>query len=76
MREANDCEIHFPSMKSMSIENLLKAMAEKYLPNGKELKIKTIGLQPGENFHERILEEGPDSNEVEEFTIGEIKELI
>ena len=76
MRDATDCKIHFPSMKSMSIENLLKAMAEKYLPEGKELKIKTIGLQPGENFHERILEEGPDSNEVDEFTIEEIKELI
>ena len=76
MRDATDCEIHFPSMKSMSIENLLKAMAEKYLPSGEELKIKSIGLQPGENLHERILEEGPDSNEVEEFTIDEIKELI
>ena len=76
MRDATDCEIHFPSMKSMSIENLLKAMAQKYLPEGKELQIKTIGLQPGENFHEKILEEGPASNEVEEFTIEEIKELI
>ena len=76
MRDATDCEIHFPSMKSMSIENLLEAMAEKYLPDGKELQIKTIGLQPGENLHERILEKGPDSNEVDEFTIEEIKELI
>tara|TARA_R100000008_G_scaffold42696_1_gene24637 strand:+ start:427 stop:1287 length:861 start_codon:yes stop_codon:yes gene_type:complete len=76
MRDANDCEIHFPSMKSMSIENLLKAMAEKYLPEGEELQIKTIGLQPGENFHEKILEVGPASNEVDEFTIEEIKELI
>ena len=55
MRDATDCEIHFPSMKSMSIENLLKAMAEKYLPDDSELVIKTIGLQPGENFHEKIL---------------------
>ncbi len=76
MRDATDCEVHFPNMKSMSIDNLLKAMAEKYLPNGEELKIKSIGLQPGENLHERILEEGPDSNEVKEFTIEEIKELI
>jgi len=51
-------------------------MAEKYLPEGKELKVKTIGLQQGENLHERILEEGPYSNEVDEFTIDEIKELI
>jgi len=76
MRDATDCEIHFPNMKSMSIDNLLKAMAQKYLPSDRELKIKSIGLQPGENLHERILEEGPDSNDVDEFTIEEIKELI
>jgi UDP-N-acetylglucosamine 4,6-dehydratase/UDP-glucose 4-epimerase len=76
MRDAIDSQPHFPSMKSMSIENLLKAMAEKYLPDGEGLQIKTIGLQPGENFHEKILEQGPASNEVDEFTIDEIKELI
>ena len=76
MKDAVDCQPHFPSMKSMNIENLLKAMAEKYLPSGEELRIKTIGLQPGENLHEKILEQGPASNEVEEFTIEEIKELI
>ena len=76
MKDSTDCEIHFPSMKSMSIDNLLKAMAQKYLPSDRELKIKSIGLQPGENLHERILEEGPDSNDVDEFTIEEIKELI
>jgi FlaA1/EpsC-like NDP-sugar epimerase len=63
-------------MKSMRIDNLLKAMAEKYLPEGKELRVKEIGLQVGENLHEKILEEGPYSNEVEEFSIEEIKELI
>ena len=76
MENATDSSVHFPSMKSMRIDNLLKAMAEKYLPEGKELKVKTIGLQQGENLHERILEEGPYSNEVDEFTIDEIKELI
>ena len=76
MRDAIDSQPHFPSMKSMSIENLLKAMAEKYLPDGEGVQIKTIGLQPGENFHEKILEAGPASNEVDEFTIEEIKELI
>jgi UDP-N-acetylglucosamine 4,6-dehydratase/UDP-glucose 4-epimerase len=76
MRDAIDSQPHFPSMKSMSIENLLKAMAEKYLPDGDGLQIKTIGLQPGENFHERILEDGKYSNEVEQFTVEEIEELI
>ncbi len=76
MKDATSSEIHFPSMKSMRIDNLLEAMAQKYLPKDKELKIKSIGLQPGENLHEKILEIGPASNEVEEFTIEEIKELI
>lgn len=76
MRDAIDSKPHFPQMKSMTIDNLLQAMAQKYLPSGQELKIKTIGLQLGENLHEKILEEGPASNEVEEFTIEEIKELI
>ena len=58
MENATDSSVHFPSMKSMRIDNLLKAMAEKYLPEGQELKVKTIGLQQGENLHERILEEG------------------
>ena len=63
-------------MKSMSINNLLKAMAQKYLPEGEELKIKYIGLQPGENMHEIITEEGFSSEHAERFTIEEILELI
>jgi len=76
MENAVDSKVHFPSMKSMKIGNLLKAMSEKYLPKDKELKVKEIGLQVGENLHEKILEQGPYSNEVDEFTIEEIKELI
>jgi UDP-N-acetylglucosamine 4,6-dehydratase/UDP-glucose 4-epimerase len=64
-----------PSMKSMSIDNLLKAMVLKY-SNGKDIKIKKIGLQPGENLHEKVLEEGPYSSESEQFTIDEIVKLI
>ena len=55
---------------------MLEAMSQKYLPENGTLKIKTIGLQPGENLHEKVMEEGPYSNEVEHFTIDEIKELI
>jgi UDP-N-acetylglucosamine 4,6-dehydratase/5-epimerase len=65
-----------PKMKSMKIGDLLTAMSRKYLPAGCTLDIKQIGLQPGENLHEKILEEGPASNEVEFFTIDEIQELI
>ena len=73
---AKDCSPYVPAMKAMSIGSLLPAMANKYLPEGSTLKIKTIGLQPGENLHEKILEEGPYSNEVEFFTIEEIMEKI
>ena len=76
MENATNSQFHFPSMKSMSMGNLLDAMAEKYLPEGKELKVKTIGLQVGENLHEKISEDGLYSNEAEQFTIEEIKELI
>jgi len=76
MENATNCSPYLPEMKSMSIGNLLEAMASKYLPEGVELKIKSIGLQAGENLHERIIEDGPASNEVQEFTVDEIKELI
>jgi len=56
--------------------DLLNAMAKKYLPEGKELKVKTIGLQRGENLHEKISEDGLYSNEAEQFSIEEIRELI
>jgi UDP-N-acetylglucosamine 4,6-dehydratase len=76
LENAEDSKPYVPGMKAMSIESLLEAMAQKYLPEGKEKSIKVIGLQPGENLHEKILEQGPASNEVEQYTIEEIKELI
>ena len=60
----------------MKMGDLLQAMAKKYLPKNKTLSVKHIGLQPGENLHEKILEEGPASNEVENFSIEEIMEVI
>ena len=63
-------------MRSMTIGDLLTAMSTKYLPEGCTLDIKQIGLQPGENLHEKIMEEGPASNEVEHFSIDEIMEII
>tara|TARA_B100000131_G_scaffold82758_1_gene79752 strand:- start:156 stop:1016 length:861 start_codon:yes stop_codon:yes gene_type:complete len=76
MSEATDSYPFVPEMKSMSVRDLLTAMSEKYLLEGAELKIKEIGLQPGENLHEKILEDGKYSDEVERFTIDEIKEMI
>lgn len=64
-----------PSMKSIKIEDLLRAMYIKY-GEGNYIEPKIIGLQSGENMHERIIENGPYSNEVEKFSIQEITELI
>ena len=63
-------------LKSTSIGNLLQAMANKYLPKGKELKVKEIGLQPNENLHERIVDGGIMSNEMEQYTIEELEKMI
>ena len=77
MENAIDSTPYCPNMKSMSIKSLLGAMVEKYgNSNWDSYPIKIIGLQPGENLHEKVLDEGPFSNEVEQFTIEEIKELI
>ena len=75
LENSHGTEPYCPNMKSMSIQNLLQAMKEKY-GKGKEISIKTIGLQPGENLHEKVLDEGPYSNEVEQFTVDSIKRLI
>ena len=76
MQNSSNTKAYCPDMKSMKIFDMLEAMSQKYLPENGTLKIKTIGLQPGENLHEKVMEEGPYSNEVEHFTIDEIKELI
>ena len=76
LENATDTTPYCPDMKSMKVGDMLRAMANKYLPEGGELKIKTIGIQKGENLHEKILEEGPYSNEVELYTIPEIEKLV
>jgi len=76
LENAKDSKPYVPSMKAMSIENLLDAMYEKYLPEGGEKKIKVIGLQPGENLHEKILEDGEDSSQADQYTVEEIIPLI
>jgi UDP-N-acetylglucosamine 4,6-dehydratase/UDP-glucose 4-epimerase len=76
LENSQDSKPYVPEMKSMSVGDLLEAMIRKYLPDGNTAKIKTIGLQPGENLHEIILEEGPSSSEVDRFTVEEILKLI
>ena len=76
LETAETYEPHITKMKSMEMGDLLKAMANKYLPEGQELKVQEIGLQPGENKHEIITSEGLDSSKSERFTVDEIMEVI
>jgi len=75
-----DCEAnaknsspYCPQMKAISIANLLEAMQIKY---GKAKKITYIGLQAGENLHEKVMENGLTSEEAEQYSIDEILKMI
>lgn len=67
---------YVPNMKSMSIGNLLSAMITKYSPKDSIITINRIGLQKGENKHEKMDQNGLYSNEVEQYTIEEILKKI
>lgn len=73
---AKDSTPFVPEMKGMSLRNLLIAMEEKYASFGVRPSWNIIGLQPGENLHEKIVSDGPDSSQVQQYEIDEIKLLI
>ena len=75
LENATDAAPYCPDMKSMTMGDLLEAMIQKYSPGGRP-NVKVIGLQEGENLHEKILAEGPSSADTAKFTIEEIKKLI
>lgn len=77
LEKAGDSKPWIPKMKAMSMGDLLLAMYQKYgsYTSGPLIKTKVIGLQPGENLHE-TMDGKIYSNEVEQFTIEEIKEKI
>lgn len=74
LENAKNTDPWCPNMKSVKIKDLLDAMYCKYGVGNKKMKV--IGLQKGENFHEKILEDGLYSNEVEQFTIDELIDMI
>ena len=76
LENSTDSTPYFENIKSTSMGNLLEAMSNKYLPEGSELSVKEIGLQPNENLHERIVEGGPYTNEIEQYTVEELEEMI
>jgi FlaA1/EpsC-like NDP-sugar epimerase len=73
INKSHDSTPYIPKMKAMALHSLLAAMYGKYGIG--EQRIKTIGAQPGDNFHETI-DGHIFSNEVEQYTIEEIKKLI
>jgi len=73
--EAKDSTPFCPEMKAIRIEDLYNAMVLKYGKNY-NVKPKIIGLQPGENLHEKILANGFSSNESGFYSIDEIVNLI
>lgn len=76
LKYSTSTEPYLPEMKTMSLGDILEAMKMKYLPKDKELKVKVIGLQKGENLHERLIMNGPLSSEYEKYTIDEIYKMI
>ena len=76
LEKSTDSTPYFEHIKSTSMGNLLQAMSNKYLPEGGELSVKEIGLQLNENLHERITEGGQYTNEIEQYTIEELEEMI
>ncbi len=75
LKNSKDTTPYIPEMKSIRMGDLLRAMIEKY-SNGIDIPVKVIGLQKGENLHEKIDENGMDSNETPKYSITEIKKLI
>ena len=65
---------YVPEMKSISLGNLAIGMLSKY-GNGKS-EIVANELKSGENLHEKILEDGPYSNEVSPYTKDEVMKMI
>lgn len=76
LARAASSAVYCPSMKSMKIGDLLEAMVNKYWKLPGRPQVEIIGLQTGENLHEKILEAGPSSLDVPRFSIQEIEQLI
>lgn len=71
-----DSSPYIPIIKSMSLDNLLASMIIKHSPKNSKINIVTSVLRKGENTHEKLNAAGPYSNEVEQYTIEEILEII
>jgi UDP-N-acetylglucosamine 4,6-dehydratase/UDP-glucose 4-epimerase len=74
LEKAKDATPYCPEMKSIRTGDLLEAMVQKY---SKEAPVVDwIGLQKGENMHEKLTEDGLDSSQTKQYNLEEIKEMI
>ena len=76
IEQSKDFEPYVPKLKAIKINDLLRAMIIKYKPEDVDIIIHEIGLQLGENKHEKVSENGLDSSEAEQFTISEILKIL
>ena len=76
LENAKDSKPYFETMKSTSIGNLLQAMINKYAPKDCKLPVKRIGLHSSENLHEKVFEGGPFTNEIEQYSVEELEEMV
>lgn len=74
LEKATDATPYVTPMKAMRMGDLMSAMLKKYSYD--KIGVNVIGLQPGENMHEIIIEGGLDSSQVEKFTQEEIMKMI
>ena len=74
--DSPDSRPYVPDVKSMSLNNLLSAMLIKFATKDLNVNVVTSVVRAGENTHEKLNEEGPYSNEAEQYTVEEILEII
>ena len=74
LKSSKDSRPTSTRMKSIRIGTLLDAMWYKY--GSGEPRYRVIGLQPGENKHEIISSDMPDSSQSEQYTAKEILNII
>lgn len=76
INNSTDFKPYMPILKSISINDLLQAMIIKYKPIDANININKIGMQIGENKHEKIDENGLNSFESKHITIEELLNII
>lgn len=77
LEKSDSSKPYLTEMKSIQMGDLLDEMVLKYGNSQEGITFcEEIGLQPGENLHELIVEGGVDSFQAPRYTKEEIRELI